>query len=115
MLKSEGKASSFGYGAGALAVLVASLGFAAVIYSVNIIPFDYLNLPAWIFGPIGIYTLFYSFFSRKDPIYYLVWGIIMTCVGVVSATYAVVPPPLILGILLIMMAVIGIAAYKKGK
>lgn len=115
MLKSERKASSFSYGAGALAVLVASLGFAVVIYSVNIIPFDYLNLPAWIFGPLGVYTLFYSFFSRKDPIYYLVWGIIMTCVGVVSATYAVVPPLLILGILLIMMAVIGIAAYKKGK
>ncbi|MEM3612370.1 MAG: hypothetical protein QXX92_01830 [Candidatus Bathyarchaeia archaeon] len=115
-MESERKASSFSYGAGALAVLVASLGFAAIAYSVKIIPyFDYLNLPAWIFGPLGVYTLFYSFFSRKDPIYYLVWGIIMTCVGVVSATYAVVPPPLVLGILLIIMAVIGIAAYKRSK
>ncbi|MEM0006878.1 MAG: hypothetical protein QXR89_01240 [Candidatus Bathyarchaeia archaeon] len=115
MLESERKSSSLGYGAGALAVLVASLGLAAVVYSVNIIPFDYLNIPFWIFGPLGVYTLFYAFFSRKDPIYHLVWGIIMTCVGVVSATYAVVPPLLVLGILLIMMAVIGIAAYKKGK
>jgi len=115
MLNSTRSASPFGYGAGALAVLVISLGLAAVVYSVNIIAFNPLNLPFWIFGPLGVYTLFYAFFSRKDSIYYLVWGIIMTCVGVVSATYEVVPPLLILGILLIIMAVIGIAAYKKGK
>ncbi|MEM1552133.1 MAG: hypothetical protein QXH03_05660 [Candidatus Bathyarchaeia archaeon] len=114
-MESERKASSFGYGAGALAVLVTSLGLAAIVYGIKMIQFDPLNLPAWIFGPLGVYTLFYSFFSRKDPIYYLVWGIIMTCVGVVSATYAVVSPLLVLGILLIIMAVIGIAAYKKGK
>jgi len=114
-LESKKAASSFGYGAGALAVLVASLGFAAVIYNINLIPFDYLHILAWIFGPLGVYTLFYAFFSRKDPIYYLVWGIIMTCAGVVSASYALVPPLLVLGILLIMMAVIGIAAYKRNK
>ncbi|MEM0096084.1 MAG: hypothetical protein QW660_05565 [Candidatus Bathyarchaeia archaeon] len=107
--------SSFSYGVGALAVLVISIGLAAVIYSINIIPFDLLNLPAWIFGPLGVYTLFYAFFNRKDPVYYLVWGAVMTCVGVVSATYAVVPPPLILGILLIVVAVIGIAAYERSK
>lgn len=114
-MESKKAASSFGYGAGALAVLIASLGFAAVVYSVNIIPFDYLHILAWIFSPLGVYTLFYALFSRKDPIYYLVWGIIMTCVGVTSATYAVVPPLLVLGILLIIMAVIGIAAYKRSK
>ncbi|MEM2947612.1 MAG: hypothetical protein QXN96_05190, partial [Candidatus Bathyarchaeia archaeon] len=114
-LGSNRSGSSFGYGTGALAVLVASLGLAAVVYSVNMIPFDYLNLPFWIFGPLGVYTLFYAFFSRKDPIYYLVWGVISTCIGVVSATYVVVPPLLVLGILLIIMAVIGIAAYKRSK
>lgn len=114
-MESKKPESSFNYNVGALAVLVISLGFAAVIYSVNIIPFDYFNLPAWIFGPLGVYTLFYAFFSRKDPVYYLAWGAIMTCVGVVSATYAVVPPLLILGILLIVVAVIGIAAYKRSK
>jgi hypothetical protein len=111
----ESKRNAFGYGAGALAVLVISLGLAAVIYSVNIIPFDFLNLPAWIFVPLGVYTLFYAFFSHKDPVYYLVWGVVMTCVGIVSATYAVVPPLLVLGILLIIIAVIGIAAYKRSK
>ncbi len=114
-MESKKGASSLGYGVGALAVLVISLGFAAIVYGIGIVPFEYLNLPAWIFGPLGVYTLLYSFFSPKDPIYYLVWGIIMTCVGVVSATYAVVPPLLILGILLIIMAVIGIAAYKRSK
>jgi len=111
----ESKRKAFSYGAGALALLVISLGLAAVIYSVNIIPFDVINLPAWIFVPLGVYTLFYAFFSRKDPVYYLVWGVVMTCIGVVSATYAVVPPLLVLGILLIIIAVIGIAAYKRSK
>lgn len=114
-MESRKNATSLGYGAGALAVLVISLGLAAVIYSVKIITFDLLNLPAWIFVPLGVYTLVYALFSRKDPIYYLVWGIIMTCVGVVSAAYAVVNPLLILGILLIIIAVIGIAAYKRSK
>jgi hypothetical protein len=111
----ESKRNAFSYGAGALAILAISLGLAAVIYSVNIIPFDVINLLAWIFVPLGVYTLFYSFFSRKDPVYYLVWGVVMTCIGVVSATYAVVPPLLVLGILLIIIAVIGIAAYKRSK
>lgn len=96
MLKSKRNTPSLGYGAGALAALVASLGFAAIVYSVNIIPFEYLHLPAWIFCPLGIYTLFYTIFSHKDPIYYLVWGLCMTCVGVVSASYTVIPPLLAL-------------------
>jgi len=63
----ESKRKAFGYGAGALAVLVFSLGLAAVIYSVNIIPFDVINLPAWIFVPLGVYTLFYAFSAAKTP------------------------------------------------
>lgn len=111
----EPKRNAFGYGAGALAVLVISLGLASVIYGINIIPFNTTDLLAWIFVPLGVYALFYAFFNRKDPVYYLVWGVVMTCIGVISATYAVVPPLLVLGILLIIIAVIGIAAYKRGK
>jgi uncharacterized membrane protein HdeD (DUF308 family) len=103
------------YGPGALIVLVVSIGFAAVVYGVNVIPFDFFNLPAWIFCPLGVYTLVYALIARKDPIYHLVWGTVMFAVGIVSAFYNIVNAFVVLGILLIVIAVIGIVAYWRSK
>jgi hypothetical protein len=105
---------SFDYGVGALIVLVVSIGVAAVAYSL-LLPFNLFNLPAWIFGPLGIYTLAYSFIARKDSTYYLVWGSVMFAIALVSALYTVVSPFVILGILAIVIAIIGIVAYQRSK
>jgi hypothetical protein len=102
------------YGVGALVVLVVSIGVAAIVYSL-IIPFNLLNIPAWIFGPLGIYTLAYSFVAGKDSTYYLVWGSVMFAVALVSAFYTAVNPFVILGILAIVIAIIGIVAYQRSK
>jgi len=102
------------YGVGALVVLVVSIGVAAIVYSL-IIPFNLLNTPAWIFGPLGIYTLAYSFVAGKDSTYYLVWGSVMFAVALVSAFYTAVNPFVILGILAIVIAIIGIVAYQRSK
>jgi hypothetical protein len=61
-MKTDQKTSSksLAYGAGALGVLIASLGVAAISYSLSLLTFDLFNLPAWIFGPLGVYTLAYS-------------------------------------------------------
>src|SRR3972149_3126139 len=75
---------SSGYGVGALAVLVVSMGFAAIVYGMNMIPFNLFNIPAWILGPFGVYTLAYSFVAGKDSTYYLVWGSIMFAVAIMS-------------------------------
>jgi hypothetical protein len=90
-MKTDQKApsKSLGYGAGALAVLVASLGVAAIAYSLSLLTFDLFNIPAWIFGPLGIYTL--------------------------AAFYTAVSPFVILGILAIVIAIIGIVAYQRSK
>jgi hypothetical protein len=116
-MKTDQKApsKSLGYGAGALAVLVASLGVAAIAYSLPLLTFDFFNLPAWIFGPLGIYTLAYSFVGGKDSTYYLVWGSIMLAIALVSAFYTAVSPFVILGILAIVIAIIGIVAYQRSK
>jgi len=102
------------YGVGALIVLVVSIGVAAIVYSL-LPPFNLFSLPAWIFGPLGIYTLAYSFIARKDSTYYLVWGSVMFAIALVSALYTVVSPFVILGILAIVIAITGIFAYQRSK
>lgn len=115
-MASDQKASpkSLNYGAGALVVLVASLGVAAIAYSLPLLTFDFFNIPAWIFGPLGIYTLAYSLI-RKDSTYYLVWGSIMFAVAIISAFYNLINPVVILGILAIVIAIIGIVAYQRSR
>jgi hypothetical protein len=103
-----------GYGAGALVVLVASIGVAAIVYSLPILPFGLFNIPAWIFGPLGIYTLAYSLIARKDSTYYLVWGSVMFAVAIMFAFYTI-SPFVILGVLAIVIAIIGIVAYQRSK
>jgi hypothetical protein len=117
MMKTDQKeqSKSFDYGVGALVVLVASIGVAAIVYSLPILSFNLFNLPAWIFGPLGIYTFVYSFVAGKDSAYYLVWGSIMFAVALISALYTAVSPLVILGILAIVIAIIGIVAYQRSK
>jgi hypothetical protein len=116
MMKTDQKASSksVDYGVGALIFLVISLGVAAIVYSL-LIPFNLFNIPAWIFGPLGIYTIVYSFMAGKNSTYYLVWGTVMVAIAVVSASYNIVSPLVILGVLAIVIAIIGIIAYQRSK
>lgn len=105
----------FTYGVGAIAVLVISLGLALIMYGFYLLPYDLLNLLGWIFGPLGVYTVVYSLMVRNQSTYYLVWGMIMVAVGIVGGFYNIVPWFLVLGILVIVLAVIGVIAYMEGK
>jgi hypothetical protein len=102
-----------GYGAGALAVFVISIGAAAIVYSMNWVALNLYNIPAWLFGPLGIYTVAYSLVAGTNWAYYLVWGTIMTSVAVISGFY--VQPFLVIGVVLIVLAIIGIIAYWRSK
>jgi hypothetical protein len=103
------------YNVGALVILVISIGLAVVVYGMNMIPLDIFNIPAWLLGPLGVYTIIFSFIAAKESTYYLVWGIVMFAVAAASAFYNVVNPFVVLGILLIVIAVIGIVAYWRSK
>lgn len=105
----------FDYNVGALVILVISVGLAVVVYSMNMIPLDIFNIPAWLLGPLGVYTILFSFIAGKDSTYYLVWGVIMFAIAAASAFYNVVNAFLVLGILLIVIAVISIVAYWRSK
>ena len=105
----------FVYGAGALIVLVVSVGVAAIVYGLSILSLNLLNIPAWIFGPLGIYTLTYSFIAGKESTYYAVWGVVMVAVSVIFGFYNIVNPIVILGVLAILIAIIGIIAYQRSR
>jgi hypothetical protein len=105
----------FNYGVGALAVIVISIGVAAIVYSLGILAFNAYNLLAWIIGPWGVYTVVYSFAAGGESTYYLVWGTVMVALSIASGFYNFVQPLLVLGLLLVALAVIGVTAYLRNR
>lgn len=103
------------YGVGALIVFAISLGFAAILYGGGILVFEPLNLIAWVFGPLGVYTILYALKVRRDSLYYLSWGLIMLTMGLASTLYNVVSVMVLFGLLIIVLAVIGLLAYWRRK
>jgi hypothetical protein len=103
------------YGVGSLVVLAVSIGVAAIVYSTPLIPFNLLNIPAWICGPFGIYTIIYAFAASKDATYNLAWGTILFAIALVSALYTVINAIVVFGILIIVLAIIGLLAYWRGR
>jgi hypothetical protein len=102
------------YGVGALIVIVVSIGVAAIVYSM-FLPLDLLNIPAWILGPLGVYTLVYSAVAGQNSTYYLIWGVVLLAVALVFGFYNVVNPVVVLGVLAILIAIIGIVSYQRSK
>jgi hypothetical protein len=112
-MKTETK--MFSYGIGATAVVAISIGLAAIIYGLGLLAFDLYVLPAWILGPLGVYTAIYSLAAGRESTYYLVWGIVILAVAFISAFYRWTYVLPILGVLVIILAVIGMIAYMRGK
>jgi len=116
----------FDYNVGALIVLAISIGLAIIIYGGGIQPFNFSDIPSWllgplgictfIFGPLGVYTVIYSAVARQESTYYLVWGTIVLAVAVISGFYnTAISPFIVIGVLIIILAVIGLIAYMRGK
>ena len=105
----------FSYSIGASTVVAISIGLAAIIYGLNMLSFNLYVLPAWILGPLGVYTAIYSLAAGRESTYYLVWGIVMLAVAFLSAFYNVTYVLPVLGVLVIILAVIGVIAYMRGK
>lgn len=107
------KSKKFSYGVGALATFVISLGIAAIIYGSGILVFDPIGLIAWVLGLLGAYTIIYSLRMREDTLYYMSWGLIMFAAGLASTFYNIVSPLVIFGLILIVLAIIGLIAYWR--
>jgi hypothetical protein len=66
-------------------------------------------------SPLGAYTIIYAFKAGKDAFYYMSWGLIIFAAGIASALYKMVNVIIILGVLLIVLAVMGLAVYWRKK
>ena len=53
--------------------------------------------------------------ARREFFYYLVWGVIMFLGGLMVVISAFIAPMTIIGVLLIVLAVIGIVAFWRKK
>jgi len=103
------------YGAGILVVLLISLGVATIIYANNILPFSPLIIIAWILLPLGVFTCLFAVFAGNDRFYYLIYGVLMVIAGLLVVTSSLILPMTLLGLLLIVLAIIGLAAYWRRK
>jgi hypothetical protein len=75
--------------------------------------FSPIYLLTWVFLPLGIFTCLFAVFASRDLFYFLVYGTIMTLVGLLPVTFPFVAPMVLIGILVIVLAVIGIVAYVR--
>lgn len=104
------------YGVGALAAVGISLGVALIVYSLGLLPFDWIHLVAWFFGPLGAWTLAYAFVRRQELVYYAFWGIIMLAVALAVPLWLLgVPLPALAGTVILIIVVLGLAAYLSGR
>jgi hypothetical protein len=113
LMKTESR--MFSYNVGAMAVVAISIGLAAIIYGMGWLSFNLYVLPAWILGPWGVYTAVYSLAAGAQSSYYLVWGIVMITIAFISAFYNVANVLPVLGVLVIILAVIGIIVHLRGR
>lgn len=109
------KSGRLDYGVGMLIVFAMSLGVAAIMYGLGFLAFDPLNLVTCIISPLGAYTLVYALRVRKDYLYYLSWGLMMFITGLSIALYRLVNIIALFGLLLILLAVVGLLEYWRGR
>ncbi|MEM0456424.1 MAG: hypothetical protein QXP86_04635 [Nitrososphaerota archaeon] len=101
------------YGVGALVTTLISVGVVIILYGTGFLVFNLLSLMACILAPLGTYTIVYALIKRKDILYYISWGLIILTIGLASVSYNVMNPLVIFGVLLIGLAIIGLAAYWR--
>jgi hypothetical protein len=105
---------NFNYAIGAIITITLSLGSAAVTYGSKFIIFDVFNLPAWILGPLGIYTLIYAL-TAGEFYYNFSWSLALLTIAIYSAFYRLLNFIVVLGIFLIAIAVISSLAILRSK
>jgi len=99
------------YGGGALACIAASIAVASIIYGLGLIPLNLWHTLAWVFGPLGAYTVVYALVRSREPIYHLIWGVIALSIAIASTTYNILNPLVVLGSLILVVVVISLIRY----
>ena len=96
-----------------MACIAVSIAAALIIYGIGLIPFNLWHILAWLFGPLGVYTVIYALIKSREPTYHLVWGAVT--ISIASITYNVLNPIVVLGSLILVIVVIGLLRYWRGR
>ena len=111
MVKPESR--SLSYGMGAVIIIALSLGASMIAYGSGFLIFSLFHLIAWILGPLGVFTMAYPLAGKKEKLYFLSWGSIMTAVAASSILYQIVNVVVVFGVLIIVIAIIALVAYMR--
>ena len=96
-----------------LICIAVSIAIALIVYGLGLVAFDPWNIPAWLCGLPGIYTVIYALTRSQESAYYLVWGAIMLAITVASMTYSVLSPMVTLGSLILVIVIIALLGYWR--
>ena len=96
-----------------MACIAVSIAVALIIYGTGLISLNLWHILAWLFGPLGVYTVIYALIKSREPTYHLVWGAVT--ISIASITYNVLNPIVVLGSLILVIVVIGLLGYWRGR
>ena len=98
-----------------MACIAVSIAVALIIYGIGLIPLNLWHILAWLFGPLGVYTVIYALIKSREPTYHLVWGAVTISIAIASITYNVLNPIVVLGSLILVIVIIGLLGYWRGR
>ena len=98
-----------------MACIAVSIAVALIIYGIGLIPLNLWHILAWLFGPFGVYTVIYALIKSREPTYHLVWGAVTISIAIASITYNVLTPIVVLGSLILVIVIIGLLGYWRGR
>ena len=102
-----------GYGEGFILTLILTVGALMVVYGLQLIALNLLQLMGIALLAIGGYTLIFSAYTRADRLFFAVWGAIASGIGASLTLYVFVNPILSIGLILILLGVLGIVAMMR--
>lgn len=102
-----------GYGEGFIVTLILTVGALMVVYGLQLIALNLLQVMGIALLAIGGYTLIFSAYTRADRLFFAVWGAIASGIGASLTLYVFVNPILSIGLILILLGVLGIFAMMR--
>jgi hypothetical protein len=102
-----------GYGEGFIVTLILTIGALMVVYGLQIIALNLLQVMGIALLAIGGYTLIFSAYMRADRLFFAAWGAVASGIGASLTLYVFVNPIISLGLILILLGVLGIFAMMR--
>jgi uncharacterized membrane protein len=104
---------SLRYEEGLLITIVLTIGTLLVIYGLQAIPLNPLQVVGFILLTIGGYTLVFMVSTKTDRFFFAVWGVILSMIGTTLTTFIPVNPVLSVGLMLISLSLLGVFAILR--